>query len=100
MIKTYKDGHWLFIYYPKKDFLMLLFKGLRKGFWPYGTSIAEAAHDSLSDAGIESFKNDDWDSYIIDTEVTKDWKEAERIAARHFNTTAFFDLPKEQDHER
>lgn len=90
MSKTYKEGYWIFVYWPKRDFLMMAFKGLRKGFWPYGTGIWEAATDSFSLEGVKDMREQDWDSYFIDTVLTKDWREAYTIASKHFNTMDVF----------
>lgn len=87
MSKTYKEGYWIFVYWPKDDFLMMCFKGVRKGFWPYGTDIWEAATGSFSEHGLKDMREKDWQSYFIDTVLTKDWREAYTIASKHFNTT-------------
>lgn len=84
MSKTYKEGYWIFVYYPEESFLMMCFKGYRKGFWPYGTAIWEAATGSFSPAGIKHMHEKDWQSYFVDTELTHDWKEAYDIAGKHF----------------
>lgn len=84
MGKTYKDGYWIFVYWPVEDFLMMLFKGTRKGYWPYGTTVHQAAPESLSEHGLKSLRDKDWQSYFVDTALTKDWKEAYNIAGAKF----------------
>lgn len=93
MSKTYKDGYWIFVFYPGEDFLMMCFKGFRKGFWPYGTSIWEAATGSFSAEGIKHMHEKDWQSYFVDTELTKDWREAYAIAGKHFGVNYVAGLP-------
>ena len=89
--KLYKDGIWIFVYYPEVDFLCLLFKGFRKGFWPYGTDIRQAIAESSSQEGREQFQlSRDWKSFIIDTDLTKDWRTAHAIATEYFNTDNLF----------
>lgn len=95
--KRYRDGVWLFLYFPESDDLQMVFKGLKKGYWAYGTSADVAALETWTDYGREKVRTKDWESYYIDTDITKDWREAYTIASRHFKTADIFAEMREEE---
>jgi hypothetical protein len=81
-------GYWWHIYFPKAPLLGQPHLA-SLGKWPYGTSITQIIDSpDFSDEFRQWIRDATWHSYVVDSELTQDWKKAEKIAAEHFDYQA------------
>ncbi|HVA10630.1 MAG TPA: hypothetical protein VNG32_00490 [Candidatus Dormibacteraeota bacterium] len=57
------------------------------GKWKYGTTWIEIlASDDFTDHLRKDVRDKGWQTFMVDTDPTQEWRKAEAIACKHFDT--------------